>query len=92
VVDLGPGDYRVCKQALADVDSHTGSGARILGAVRYGGRQQWAAVVELWEEMAGKYGEIAHIILWDDGKATVWDGSLESYQDQDPLPWDEMRS
>jgi hypothetical protein len=42
--------------------------------------------------MAGKYGEIAHIILWDDGKATVWDGSLESYQDQDPLPWDEMRS
>jgi len=88
VVDLGSGDYQVCKAALAKAHKGEASFSRILGATRYGGRDSWAAVVKLWEETVFKYGEIAHIIVWDDGNATVWSGPLEFYQDQDPLPWE----
>jgi len=91
VLDMGPGDYDLCKQALEKVEVGEPSIARIFGAARYGDRRQWAALVQIWEEakfQAG--GELAHVIVYSDGSMTVWPGSLEDYQDKDPLPWVEF--
>jgi len=86
--DLGPADYRMAKEALQAIAEHRSSPARIFG-LRLGTRQQWAAIVEAWEQFEKQAdGPIAHLIIWADGMATAWTGDLAAYQDQDPLPWE----
>lgn len=87
ILDIGPGDYELCKQALTDLAASKSSSARAAAALRIGGNEVWSHVVEIWESNRAKHGEIAHITVYDDGTAKIWHGSLANYQNEKPLPW-----
>ena len=97
ILDLGPGDYDLCREALRCLGAGEPSMARTLAAVRFGGRGAWAEVVGIWERRAEQAGgEIAHLRATSEGGDKIaveaWPGSLESYTkdlpDSEPLPWE----
>ena len=54
--DLGPGDYQLCKEALSNLSRGEADMSRVMGAFRYGGREMWGAIVELWERLKAEAG------------------------------------
>lgn len=87
ILDIGPGDYELCRQALADMGASKSSSARVAAALHIGDNEVWSQVVEIWESNTAKHGEIAHITVYNDGTATIWPGSLAGYESMNPLPW-----
>jgi hypothetical protein len=69
-------DYQLSKKALADIREQAPSMNRIMATFLLGGgRQQWAAVVALYEETAESIGQpaesIGTIYIYQDGSATA---------------------
>ncbi len=89
LMDIGPEDYRICKDALTRDEPHP---AHSLAAKRWGDQAGWEVVVDLWEEAVRDRGPIAHMIVWEDQTITVWPGEPGDYQDQGALPWETRAS
>jgi hypothetical protein len=91
---IGPGDYEACKAALKDLSTGTAGMNRILAAARYGGREGWAAIVYVWEDILKKSiertgrkdFEIAHVVMFHDGTCRVFE--VDSTIDEEVLPTD----
>jgi hypothetical protein len=93
LLDIGPGDYEMCKKALDDIANGIPSADRVIALSKFLTREVLNAVILLWEDTQGQIeGEVAHVTMWDDGTATVWIGDAskitqESIANDEPTPW-----
>ena len=78
-------DYQLSKHALEDIKSQKASMNRIMATFMLGGgRSQWAAVAQLYEDTAGEAGcpvdHIEMIYVYEDKSATAIINEIEGFE------------